>query len=134
MRVDLRHWPELLLLAPLVMTLSCLGGMEVKCDEHPVRDIAAPGGKIKAVELHSVCEGNTYVATIEVAGAAGKDRATAMHAQLVARTQPPAWPELKVEWKSDKELWIRYPAGVDVTCVSNPPGVTVHCLDASILR
>ena len=123
----------LLLLTPLLFA-ACPGPMDVKCDEHQVREIGAPGAKFKAVEYHSVCEGNTYVATIEVAGVSGNDRATAMHAQLVARTAPPAWPELKVEWKSEKELWIRYPAGVDVTCVSNPPGVTVHCLDASILR
>ena len=123
-----------LAIASLLLLVACLSGMDVKCDEHQVRDIAAPGGKTKAVELHSVCEGNAYVATIDIAGTDGNRRATAMHAQLVARTAPPAWPELKVEWKSDKELWIRYPAGVDVTCVPNPPGVTVHCLDASIMR
>ena len=121
-------------IASLSLLVACLSGMQTKCDQHDVRDIAAPGGKIKAVELHSACEGNVYVATIDIAGADGNRRAAAMHAQLVARTSPPAWPDLKLEWKSEKELWITYPPGVDVTCVSNPPGVTVHCLDASIMR
>lgn len=123
-----------LAITSLLLLVACLSGMDVKCDEHQVRDIPAPGAKIKAVELHSVCERNVYVATIDVAGADGNRRATAMHAQLVARTPPPAWPDLKLDWKSEKELWITYPPGVDVTCVSNPPGVTVHCLDASIMR
>ncbi len=110
------------------------GPMQAKCDEHQVRDVAAPGGKLKAVEYHSVCEGPQYVATVEITRVPGNDRATAMHASLVARTAPPAWPDLKVDWKSDKELWITYPSGVDTTCVSSPPGVTVHCRDASITR
>jgi hypothetical protein len=133
----MRRLVRLFMVTPLLFASACdwlPGPMDAKCDEHQVRDIAAPGGKVKAVERHSVCEGNAYVATIEIAGTSGSDRATAMHAQLVARTAPPAWPELKVEWKSDKELWITYPAGVDVTCVSSPPGVAVHCLDASIAR
>lgn len=126
----------LFLVVPIAATLSCLGNMDGKCDQKFVRDIPAPGGKVKAVEYHSVCESpTTYVATIEIAdGAVGNGRATVMHAQLVARTSPPVWPELKVDWKSDKELWITYPAGVNVTCVSSPPGVAVHCLDASIMR
>ena len=124
-------------LMPIFLMVSCNwmpGPMQTKCDERRVREIAGPNGKVKAVEYHSVCEGNVHVATIEIAGAAGSDRATAMHAQLVSRTEPPVWPELKVEWKSDKELWIKYPAGVDVQCISSPPNVAVHCLDASIGR
>ena len=120
-----------------MMTVSCdwlPEPMQAKCDEKQIRDIPAPSGLVKAVEYHSVCEGNVYVASVNIAGGAAGDRATAMHAQLVSRATPPVWPNLKVEWKSDKELWITYPRGVDVTCVSSPPGVAVHCLDASIAR
>jgi hypothetical protein len=131
-----RSWRKLLLVAPILALTSCafMGGMDAKCDEKQIREIPAPSGTVKAVELHSVCDGNVYVATINVAGGAAGGRSTAMHAQSVNRASPPVWPNLKVEWKSDKELWITYPAGVDVTCVSSPPGVAVHCLDASIAR
>src|SRR4051812_26183 len=101
------------LLQPLVLTLvlstfACLGNMDGKCDEKYVREFPAPGGKLKAVEYHSVCEGNVFVATVNVAGGAAGARAPAMHAQLVSHAVPPAWPELKIDWKSDRELWITY--------------------------
>ena len=134
MRTDIRRWLALSQITLLATTLSCLGNMDGKCEEHQFREITAPGGKVKAIEYHSTCEGPVYVATIEVADASGSGRATAMHARMVSRATPPVWPELKVEWKSDKELWITYPSGVDTTCVSSPPGVAVHCLDASIAR
>ncbi len=110
------------------------GPMDPKCDEQTVREFASPDGHRKAIEIHSTCEGGWYHSTIEIADAAGKDRATAMHASLHRRPDAPAWPELKVEWKSAGELWVLYPAGVDAQCVSSPPGVAVHCLDATIVR
>jgi len=129
-------WRKLFPIAPILAFLSCgfMGGMDAKCDEKQIREIPAPGGRVKAVEYHRVCEGKVYVASINVAGGAAGDRSTAMHAQLMSPATPPVWPDLKVEWKSDKELWITYPPGVDITCVSSPPGVAVHCLDASIVR
>ncbi len=127
------RWWKLLLILPIVATTSCIGGMDGKCDEQAVRDYPAPDGKLKAVEYHSTCEG-WYTATIEIAGRDNSNRATAMHARPVSQARPPVWPTLKVEWKSDKELWITYPPGVDTTCISSPPGVSVHCLDAVIAK
>jgi hypothetical protein len=124
---------RLLLMAPLVVTISCLGNMDGKCEEKSVREVPSPSGILKAVEYHTTCEG-WYTGTIEIAKPDNSNRATAMHARPVSQARPPVWPELKVEWKSDKELWITYPPGVDTTCVSSPPGVAVHCLDASIVR
>lgn len=130
----------LVVLAGCAMLTGCnwmfadLGSMNPPCEEKHIRDYASPDGRRKAVEIHSKCEGGAYPATIEIAATASGDRATAMHASLHERTKSPAWPELKVEWKSAKELWIMYPAGVDAQCISSPPGVTVHCIDASVRR
>jgi hypothetical protein len=124
-----------LLLVCSAVLLSCSllpGPMDVKCDSKDVREFASPDGRRKAVEIHSTCEGNTYHSTIEIA--AGRDRATAMHASPHQYPQPPSWPDLKVEWKSPTELWITYPANVDAQCISSPANVAVHCLDGSIAR
>ena len=126
---------KLLLLASCVMLSSCSllpGPMDVKCNSRDMRDFPSPDGRRRAVEVRSVCEGNTYHATIEIAD--GKDRATAMHASPHNYPQPAVWPDLKVEWKAANELWITYPAGIDAQCISSPPGVAVHCLDGSIAR
>src|SRR5690242_6533469 len=130
----LRRW-LVLPLSLFAVAISCSllpGPMDVKCDSKDVREYPSPDGRRKAVEIHSTCEGNTYHSTIEIAE--GRDRATAMHASPHTYPQPVSWPELKVEWKSATELWITYPAGVDAQCISSPPGVGVHCLDASIVR
>lgn len=122
------------MIALAAMLLSCNwmpGPMDAKCEETRVQDYPAPGGKLKAVEYHNVCEGQAYVATVEVAGG-NNDRATAMHARLQGKPDTPLWPILSVAWKSDSELWVTYPEGVDVTCVSSPPGVTVHCIDGEV--
>jgi hypothetical protein len=108
------------------------GPMDPKCDEKTVRELPSPDGRRRAVEIHAICEGGFYHSTIEVDD--GKDRATAMGASPSKYVQPPVWPKLKVEWKSARELWLSYPAGVDAQCISSPPGVAVHCVDASIVR
>jgi len=109
--------------------------MVANCKDEKTREIPSPDGKLKAVEYHSTCDEGPkpHHTTIEIAGPDGNNPATAMFATPQAQ-QPPAWPELKIDWKSEKELWITYPADVDVTCVSSPPGVAVHCLDGSIAR
>ena len=122
-------------LAPSFLLAACSlipGPMDIKCERKWVRDFAAPDGKRKAVEYHSVCEGGFYHSTIEVADGDGRNAATAMHANLSGRVQ--SFPELKVEWKSGNEVWIKYPENVDAQCISSPPGVAVHCVDASIVR
>ena len=105
------------------------------CDAQSVREYLSPDGKKKAVEYHSTCkEGpKPHHTAIEIADADGKNAASAMFA-TPQKQQPPAWPKLKVEWKSATELWVTYPARVDAQCISSPPGVTVHCVDASIAR
>lgn len=118
-----------------LMTCSWMPGpMDPKCDAKQIREFSSPDRTRKAVEYHTLCEDGTYHSTVEVADAAGTDRATAMHASIHERAASPVWPDLKVEWKSAKELWVWYPAGVDAQCISSPTGVTVHCLDASIAR
>ncbi len=108
------------------------GPMDPKCDEKTVREFPSPDGRRRAVEIHSTCEGGWYHSTIEIAD--GNDRATAMHASPTTRVDPPLWPELKVEWKSADELWVTYPAGTNVHCVSSPPGATVHCIDGALRK
>lgn len=110
------------------------GPMDPKCDQKLVREFPSPDAKRKAVEYHSTCEDNTTHSTIEIADTDGRNSATAMHANAAIRVQPLVWPELKVEWKSDNELWVAYPAGVNVQCISSPREVAVHCVDASIVR
>lgn len=122
----------LLCSATLVSCSWMPGPMDVKCESKDVREFPSPDGKRKAIEIHSTCEGGTYHSTIEIAD--GTDRATAMHASPSRYPQPPAWPDLKVEWKSASELWITYPAQTDAQCISSPPGIAVHCLDGSIAR
>lgn len=124
-----------LLLVVSAALMSCdwmPGPMDPKCDQKFVREFPSPGAKRKAIEYHTTCDDNTTHSTIEVADADGRNSATAMHASLANRGQ--GWPELKVEWKSATELWVRYPVGVDAQCISSPPGVAVHCVDASIVR
>lgn len=125
----------LLPIALCAIAVSCdllPGPMDPKCDEKTIREFPSPDGRRKALEIHSTCEGGMYHSTIEIADA--KDRATAMHASATSRVAPPVWPELKVEWKSDTELWVTYASGVNVQCVSSPPGVTVHCLDGALRK
>ena len=127
-----RYYAALLIVLAAAST-SCQwlpGPMDVKCEDHRIREYPAPDGMLKAVEIHSVCEDGQYVVSVELSGR-DADRATAMHANLRA-AQPPVWPELKYDWKSNSELWVTYPAGVDVTCIANPPGATVHCIDGTI--
>jgi hypothetical protein len=123
----------ILLIALAVVSTSCSwmpGPMDVKCDEHRVREYPAPDGKLKAVEIHSVCEDGQYVVSVELSGGPA-DRATAMHANWRG-PQPPTWPNMAYEWKSNNELWVTYPGGVDVTCIANPPGAAVHCMDGTV--
>ena len=130
-----RCW-KLLLIWPAVLLASCtwLGlGVEDKCEVSVVRTVASPDGKLQAIESRQTC-GNWYHSTVEVSGE-GLDKATAFHGQPVGNPKPPVWPELKVEWKSARELWVTYPKGLYTTCVGTIEGqVEVHCVDGSVAR
>lgn len=89
-------------------------------------------GKRKLVEERFVCPG-WYSLNLDVHNA-DSTKAIVFTARPAAQTRPPVWPELKVEWKSDRELWITYPAGQDTTCISNAGDVIVHCIDAAVTR
>ena len=131
----MKHSRTILLLVFASFLVSCSllpGPMDPKCDNKTVREFPSPDGRRKAVEIHATCEGGFYNSAVEIVE--GKDRATAMGATPTKNVQPPAWPDLKVEWKSATELWVTYPAGVTAQCISSPPGVAVHCLDGSISR
>ncbi len=104
------------------------------CNSNPTiaREWPAPDGKWKLVEPRFDCPG-WYALNLDVRNDDGT-KATAFTARPVAQTRPPVWPDLKAEWKSDRVLWITYPAGQDTTCISTAAGLQVHCIDATVLR
>jgi hypothetical protein len=130
-----RCW-RLLLIAPTVLLAGCtwLGvGVEDKCAVTVAHTASSPDGQMQAIESRQTC-GNWYYSTVEVSGN-GLDKATAFHGQPVNNPKPPVWPELKVEWKSARELWVTYPKDLYSTCVGSIEGkVEVHCIDGSTAR
>ncbi len=134
----------ILAIAPLILPLaSCswLGigyGVNAKCDKQTVAQVDSPGGKWQAATVRNTCEySNTKWSTtmVEVGHAQQEGRTTVFTASNGSPGVPMNWPDLKVEWKSDTEAWIIYPAGYHTTCTSTDAvGVTVHCADASISR
>ena len=130
------RWWKLLLFVPTVLLASCtwLGlGVEDKCAVTVVHSVDSPDGRLQAIESRQTC-GNWYHSTVEVSGE-GLNKATAFHGQPVDNPRPPVWPELKVEWKSARELWVTYPKDLYTTCVGSIEGrVAVHCIDGSVAR
>ena len=129
----------LLILITVVMLLpSCNGFIGeasiTTCNSNPTlaREWPSPDGKRKAVEQHFDCPG-WYALKIEITNP-DKTKAIAFDDRPVDQVRPARWPDLKVEWKSDHELWITYPSRQDTTCTSDAGGLTVHCLDAAVQR
>ena len=104
------------------------------CNMNPslAREWPSPDGKRKAVEQHFDCPG-WYALKIEITSPNGT-KAAAFDDRPVDQVRPTRWPDLKVEWKSDRELWITYPPRQDTTCISKAGEVEVHCLDAAVSR
>lgn len=92
----------------------------------------SPDGKLKAFESRFDCPG-WYALKIEITKPDGT-KAVALDDRPVDQLRPNRWPDLKVEWRSDRELWITYPARQDTICISEAAGVTVHCVDGTVLR
>lgn len=128
----------LLVISSAALLTSCTGcysysaGDPENCNMNPslAREWPSPDGKRKAVEEHFDCPG-WYALKIEITNQDGT-KAAAFDDRPVDQVRPTRWPDLKVEWKSDHELWITYPPRQDTTCTSNAGGVTVHCLDATV--
>lgn len=121
-------------LALLAVVLSCgKSGLDMNCNMHPTsaRQWASPDGSRTATEYRTVCPG-WYALTIDIPDRDGKH--TAFTDRPNAQVRPPLWPDLKVEWKSSREMWITYGAGQDTTCISSAAGVEVHCLDAVLSK
>lgn len=96
------------------------------------RQWASPNGRVKAMEARFVCPG-WYAGEVRIAGADGTN-STAFTFRPVDQVRPEVWPELNVEWKSARELWITYPGRQDTTCISSAGGITVHCLDEALAQ
>ncbi len=118
---------------------SCTGCMffvpgASDCNSNPslAREWPSPDGKRKAVEQHFDCPG-WYALKIEITNPDGT-KAAAFDDRPSDQVRPTRWPELKVEWKSNQELWITYPPRQDTTCISKAGEVQVHCLDAAVAR
>lgn len=107
-------------------------GLDMECNQHPAlaRRWPSPDGRLRAVEYRTNCPG-WYAAEVQIVAADGT-KPTAFTVRPTDQVRPAVWPELKVEWKSDRELWITYPGRQDTTCISSVGGVTVHCLDGSL--
>ena len=121
-------------LASMVVLLSCNeSGVDLDCNLHPTaaRQWTSPDGHLTATEFRTVCPG-WYALEISIPDREGKH--TAFTDRPAAQTRPPLWPDLKVEWKSNQEMWISYGAGQDTTCIGKAGGVEVHCLDTVLSK
>ncbi len=105
------------------------------CNMNPTlaREWPSPDGSRKAVEQHFDCPG-WYSLEIDLIGSDGRTKTTAFTDRPVDQVRPNRWPDLRVEWKSEHELWITYPPRQDTVCASNAGGVTVHCLDRAVRK
>ena len=112
---------------------SAVEGAE-NCNMNPslAREWPSPDGTRKAVEQHFDCPG-WYALKVEITNP-DQTKAVIFDDRPVDQVRPARWPELKVEWKSDRELWITYPPRQDTTCTSNAAGVAVHCIDGAVAR
>lgn len=106
----------------------------VDCNMNPTlaREWPSPDGKRKALEQHFDCPG-WYALKIEITNS-DKTKAVVFDDRPIDQVRPSRWPDLKVEWKSNQELWITYPPRQDTTCISSAGGVNVHCVDAAVMR
>src|SRR5690242_3672536 len=107
-------------------------GANGKCDKQTLNEIASPAGDRKAVVVRSTCEyrDTKWSSTaIEVSGKIGDTNVTedifgATNAKSITS------PALRLDWKSDSELWVVYPSGYFTSCNNAQQlGVTVHCAD-----
>ena len=119
---------------------SCTGcryfvGAAENCNSHPTiaHEWLSPDGKLKAVENRTTCPG-WYALTNDIVSSDGTTKTPAFMDRPVSQVRPEAWPNFKVDWKSDRELWITYPAGQDTTCISTAAGLQVHCVDGTVSR
>lgn len=125
---------------PLLMTsCSWLGlGVPAKCDKQTFTQVDSPSGTWKAATIRQICDyRNTKwsITMVEIRRGDQKDGTPVFTASNGSPQNMPNPADLKIEWKSDSELWILYPPGYHTTCTSTDAvGVAVHCADASIAR
>src|SRR4051812_39398869 len=112
----MRRWFSLLVATECVTLLTLCTGCHWSvarpgCNSSPriAHEWPSPDGKTKAVENRFDCPG-WYAMTIDIVGADNQTKTTAFNDRPVAQARPAVWPDLKVEWKSDRELWVTYPA------------------------
>ena len=96
------------------------------------REWPSPDGKRKALEQHFDCPG-WYALKIEITNS-DKTKAVVFDDRPIDQVRPSRWPDLKVEWKSNQELWITDPPRQDTTGISSAVGVNVHCVDGAVMR
>ncbi len=129
----------LILITGTILLTSCTGcysysaGDPENCNMNPsvAHQWPSSDGKMKAVENRFDCPG-WYSLEIDIIGSDGRTKTTAFTDRPVDQVRPNRWPDLKIEWKSDHELWITYPQRQDTTCTSEAAGVQVHCLDQAV--
>ena len=135
------RWPGTTAVAICAVALtSCCSGVGIdvggaeNCNSNPAvaYEWISPDGRNKAVEARFVCPG-WYAGEVRIVDAKAT-KSTAFTFRPVDQVRPEVWPELKVEWKSVRELWITYPGRQDTTCISSAGGVEVHCLDSAVRR
>ena len=136
----MNRWARFVMAMVVIASTSCgrvsfYSHVADDCNQRPTsaREWPSPDGKLKAVENHFDCPG-WYSLTIDIVGADGKTKTTAFSDRPSHQVRPAVWPDLKAEWKSDRELWITYPADQGTTCVSTAAGLQVHCIDGTVTR
>jgi hypothetical protein len=117
-----------------VFFYSNIAGAE-SCNSKPIvaHEWPSPDGKTKAVENRFDCPG-WYSLRIDIIGSDGRTKTTAFSDRPSKQSRPNVWPDLQLGWKSDRELWITYPAGQDTTCISTAAELQVHCIDGTVSR
>jgi hypothetical protein len=136
----MNRWAGFVLLLVVSATTSC-GKVSFyshganSCNMNPsvAHEWRSPDGRLRVVENRYDCPG-WYSLNIDIIAADGLTKTTTFTDRPSKQSRPNAWPDLKLEWKSDRELWITYPAGQDTTCISAGAGLQVHCIDGTVAR